>query len=196
MATSKVELVNKALTLIGANPIVSLDDPDQNARVINRVYEISLCSILSQCKWNFATKRAMLSSVVDTLAWYDSGEVYVYQKPVDMVRPFGVSSLSAVWREEGEYIISDTQGLGMRYVYFLDNPSKYSASFIEAFTDKLASDIAYMIVNSATLGEKYARLYVVSLANATSENAQSGTQQVPEDGAWELAKYQDGNVKA
>jgi hypothetical protein len=190
MAISKTELCNKALTLVGANSITNIDDDTTNARILNRVYESSLRSALSECKWNFATKRLLLSLSADTLTWYDSGEIYVYAKPTDIIRIFGVNSIGARWREEGDYIISDTAGLGIRYVYYLDSPSQYSASFIEAFCHKLCSDIAYMVVNSATLGEKWKVMYeTISLPKATAENSQTGTQQTMKDDAWELAKH-------
>lgn len=197
MAITKTEIVNKALTLIGANPIINLDDDSNNARVVSRVYETSLRSILGECKWNFATKRALLSAVTDDLAWYDSGETYVYNKPADVVRIFGVSSSGVAWREEGDFIISDTSGLGIRYVYYLDVPSKYPSYFVDALVDKLCSDIAYMIVNSDSLGEKYKKLYeTVSLPKAMSSNSQTGVQAYLQDDAWELAKYNNTSSEA
>lgn len=197
MAISKTELINKSLTLLGASPITSIDDDTNNARIVNRVYETALRSILSECKWNFATKRALLGLVTDTMAWYYTDEAYVYQKPIDMIRIFGTSDDNAMWREEGDFIISDTAGLGVIYTYYLDNPDKYPASFIEAFSDKLAADIAYMILNSATKAEEmYKKYQSVTLPNARSENSQSGAQQYLKDDAWELAKYGNENLNA
>lgn len=197
MATSKIEIINKGLTLVGAAPITSIDDNSNNARIASRVYPLSLRSVLSACKWNFATKRALLSVLTDSLEWYDTGENIVYQKPSDMVRIFGTNSKTAIWREEGDYIISDTTGLGVRYVYFLDTPSKYSVEFIDALIDKFASDIAYALVNSQTLGEKFKKLYEsLSLPNAMSLNSQTGTQQTMVDDAWEFAKYTDGSLNS
>jgi hypothetical protein len=197
MALSKTDILNKALTLIGATPITSIDDDTNNARILSRVYEGALRSILGECKWNFATKRANLSVSSDTLAWYDTGETIVYIKPTDMIRIFGVSSENVAWREEGDYIVSDATGLGVRYVYYLDTPSKYSSEFIDALIDKLCSEIGYAIVNSQSLGEKFKQLYeTVSLPKAMSRNAQAGVQQTLKDDAWELAKYQDTQVDA
>ena len=197
MALSKTDIINKALTLVGASPITSIDDDTNNARIASRVYEASLRSILGECKWNFATKRALLSVSGDTLAWYDVGETIVYVKPTDMIKLFGVSDPGARWREEGSYIISDSSDLGVRYVYYNDTPSTYSSDFITAFIDKLCSDIAYAIVNSASLGERYKQIYEsVSLSKAISSNSQSGIQQTIQDDAWELAKYHDGQPNA
>lgn len=192
MPVSKVDVINKSLTLVGAAPVTSIDDSSNNARVLNRVYDIALRSILSECKWNFATKRLLLSSSSDTMAWSYTGEAYVYVRPSDVIRIFETNDDDATWREEGDYILSDTSGLGIKYVYYIDSPSKFPAFFTDALIDKLASEIAYMIVNSSSLGEKYKMLYEsVSLPKAMSANSQIGVQQTVKDDGWEMAKFND-----
>lgn len=194
MAISKTQILNKALTLVGAAPVTNIDDDTTNARVLSNVYETSLRSLLYETKWNFATKRALLSVTTDVPSWYDTAETYVYIKPSDMIRIFGTNDKYATWREEGDYIYSDTSALGVRYVYYLDTPSKYPAYFIDAFVDRLCADIAYQIVNSSTLAEKYKTLYEgASLPKAMAANGQTGVQQTLQDDAWELSKYNDIN---
>lgn len=195
MAISKTEICNKALTLVGANPIVSISDDTQNARILNRVYELSLKSILSEAPWVFALKRSLLAQSADTLEWYDTSENYVYVRPNDMIRAFRANDDNAVWRQHGEYIVSDTSGLGLEYVYFLDVPSRYTTSFVEAFVDKLCSDIAFMVLNSKTIAENYLEKYEkVSLSKALAENAQIGTPIGMKDGAWVNAKFGGAEV--
>lgn len=192
MAITQTDILNKSLTLVGAAPVVSIDDDSNNARILNRVYEIALRSILSECKWNFATKRVNLTSVSNTLAFEDVGESYVYIKPVDMIRIYSTNPVSASWREEGDYIISDSSELGVRYVYYLNIPGKYPSYFLDAFIDKLASEIAYAIVNSASLAESFIKKYEgISLPKAVTANSQTGIQQTLQDDAWTLSKYQD-----
>jgi hypothetical protein len=174
MAT-KAQIVNKSLTNLGAAPIVSLDDDSQNANIVNRVYETSLRAVLSETRWNFATKRALLSELEEELDWHYTGEGFVYSRPSDAIRIFESNAPNAIWREEGDYIISDTQGLGVLYVYYLDDPAKYPSFFIDAFSDKLSSEIAYMILNSAEQGKMWFEKYSgVSLPKARAENAQIG----------------------
>lgn len=197
MAISKTELLNKSLTLVGANPITSIDDDTNNARILSRVYEAALRSILSECKWNFATKRDKLTVSAQTFDWYYTGETYIYTKPSDIVRIFGTNDDYATWREEGDYILSDTAGLGIVYVQYLDDSTKFPASFIEAFSDKLCSDICFMVLNSASKAESFLEKYEkISLPKARSENAQIGKQQYIRDDAWELAKYGNGSIEA
>jgi len=197
MAISKTEIINKSLTLLGANSITNIDDNTNNARIVSGVYEIALKSILSECRWNFATTRKLLTSVDVDLDWYDAGETFIYAKPVNCVRIFGTNDDNATWREEGDYIISDTAKLGIRYVYYLDEPNKYPVFFVEAFVDKLASDIAFMILNSSQKSQEMLERYTkISLPKAMSENAQAGEHQYIKDDAWELAKNSNGSVDA
>ena len=187
---TKTDICNKALTLNGASPIVNLDDDTNNARILNRVYDLSLRSILSETCWNFATKRKLLASVDVTLDWYHTGENYTYARPSDAVRLFEASDRYATWREEGDYILSDTAGLGIKYVHYIDSPSRYTAAFIEAFSDLLASNIAFMVLNSKSQAEAMLQKYeALSLPKARSENAQVGMQQEVHDDAWERAKW-------
>lgn len=189
MAISKTEICNKALTLLGANPITSITDEAQNARILSRVYELSLKSILSEAPWVFALRRSLLALSADTLAWEDTNEQYLYVKPNEVIRIFRASSDDAIWREHGDYIVSDTDDLGVEYVYFLDVPSKYTTSFVEAFVDKLCSDIAFMVLNSKTVAQGFLEKYEqVSLAKALAENSQIGTPIGMRDDAWDKAK--------
>jgi len=194
---SKVEIINKSLTFLGSAPITNINDESNNARIMNRLYDTSLRSILSECLWNFAIKRKLLAVSTDTLDWYDPGVTIVYGRPSDCVRIFGVNNDNAIWREEGDYIVSDTVDLGIKYVQYIDDTSKFTSSFTEAFIDRLAYDASFSILNNskitASLLEKYEK---VSLPKARAENAQTGAQQYIKDDAWELAKYGNTNLNA
>jgi len=127
------------------------------------------------------------------MPWEYDTEAYVYVRPSTVVRIFDVSDVHAIWRVEGDFIISDTNSLGIKYVYDHDDPSKYPASFSEAFIDKLASDVSFMILNSSTKAKAFLEKYeTVSLIKAMAENAQTGTHLYPRDDAWEGAKFSDG----
>lgn len=192
MAITKTSTINKALTLCGAAPITNITDDTNNARIANRVYEQARISILTECKWNFATTRTTLSLSAEDVAWKYVNEAYIYVRPADAVRIFGVSDDKASWREEGDLIIADTANLGIRYLYDIDIPAKYPPKFLEAFVDKLCADIAFAIINSAKMAAAFTEKYEkVSLIKAMAENSQTGVQQFVEDDAWEVSKYQN-----
>lgn len=191
MAISKTVIINKALALIGAKQIQSVSDGSDLANLVDSIYETALKAVLSECKWNFATKRASLpTNSTVTLDFYDVGETVIYDRPTDIVRIYSSDPPYAKWREEGDYVISDSNGLGLRYVYYLEDTTKYPIFFVEALVDKLACDLAYAVVNSATLAEGFIRKYQnISLPKAVAENSQTGVQQTLQDDAWEIAKY-------
>lgn len=196
---SKTALANKALILIGAEAISSIDSGETNADIMNAIYSTALKGILSECLWGFATKRALLVSSATTMAWYHTsqGESQVYAKPTDIIRIIGTNDDYAIWRDEGSYIVSDTIGLGIKYVYFNDDPTTYPASFTEAFVDLLASQASFMILNDKGKAEDMlAKYHKISLPKAMSENSQVGTQQYMRDDAWELAKYNNTSPEA
>jgi hypothetical protein len=186
----KVTIVNRALSLLGAEPIVNLTDNTPEAQIANRFYDESRKSVLSEVLWNFATKRVVLNAVVGSPAWSLDQVNNIYQLPSDIIRIFGISSNSATWRIEQDKLITDVVGIGILYVFDLTDTTKFSASMTDAFADKLAADMAYAILNSNTeaklLLEKYEGQ---SLPKATSENSQEGTPQEIKDDLWSYAKY-------
>lgn len=194
MSVSKTTTVNKALTLCGASPVSAITDDSNNARIVDRVYEIARKSILSECLWSFASTRTTLSVTSAALAWNFPDESYVYVRPTSAVKIFDVNPNYAIWREEGSSIITDTASLGIRFVYDHDDPSLYPGYFLDAFIDKLCVDISYAIINSVSKAEAFLSKYTkVSLPNAKSANSQIGTQQLPLDDAWTGAKQSSGS---
>jgi hypothetical protein len=193
MAITKTATINAALTLCGSAPITNITDDTNNARICNRVYEAALKSILCETKWNFATTRGTLSLSAAEMPWEHEGEAYVYVRPANVIRIYEVSDKYATWREEGDYIISDTASLGIKYVYYHDDPSKYPGFFLTAFIDKLCAEICFMILNSSTKAEAFLSKYKkISLPDAMASNSQIGTQQEVIDDAWLQAKFHNG----
>jgi len=163
---------------------------------LSNVYELSLQSILAECKWNFCTIRYLPSVLSSGSTNYPvflcPGEAVVYTLPTDVIRIWMTSPVNANIREESGLLISDTANLGIVYTYYDDNPGDYPSYFLDAFIDKLCSDIAYLIINSAKMAGAFIEKYEkVSLPKAMSANSQTGNQQPLNDGAWVEAKFSD-----
>lgn len=200
MATyTTVAICNKALVLCGASPITALTDDSVNARALNACFDISLMDFLTECKWNFSTTRSTLATVstATLVPWYHAGESVVYTRPAGALRVWELSELNAVWREEGNYIIADATGLGAKWTYNNSEVGLWSPAPISAFMDKLCSEISYQIINSVQKAESFFSKYTkVSLPKAMSQNSQTGTQQVPNDDEWTIAKGGNGGNQA
>lgn len=193
MATySTTAIVNKALVLCGATTVTAITDDTPNARAVNTIYEIARKTFLTECRWSFSTTRSTMATVAtSTIAWFHTqeDETYVYTRP-DALRVWEVSDIYAIWREEGDYLIADTAGLGVKYAFDQSDLSKWRPSAIEAFIDKLCADISFMIINDPKKAQIFLEKYEkISLPKAKSDNSQTGFQQTVVDDAWTSAKY-------
>jgi hypothetical protein len=194
--TSQVSISNRALTFLGSNRITSLSEDSLEAKTISSMYEQSLRSILSECRWTFATERVLLTGIAESPAWQNDGMTNYFQLPSDVIRIFETKDPKAIWRVEGERVLANVSTFGILYVKYLDEPSKYSSQFTEAFARKLAADCAYEITNSASLAQQHLEIYRgQDLEDAMAENSQIGTAEFIIDDQWTNAKYSfvDGN---
>ena len=196
MATyTTVGLCNHALVLCGASPITSLTQDTPNARALNAVYENARKGFLTECRWTFSLTRSSLATNATTglFPWTYDEEAYVYNRPANALRIWGVSDIEAIWREEGQYIISNTASLGTLYTWDHEEVGLWRPKAVVAFMDKLCSDICFMILNSATKAEAFLSKYQkVSLPAAMAEESQTGMHQQVIDDEWLKSKYGNG----
>lgn len=199
MATySTITICNRALVLCGASPITALTDDTANARALNAIYDMDRKSHLTENRWTFSLTRSTLAtnSTTNLVPWFHDyeGETIVYDRPSDCLRIWEMDDPYARWREEGQYIISDTNGLGAKWTFDHNTPSQWLPKFVDAFIDKLCSSISFMILNDAKKAEAFLAKYEkVSLPAAKSENSQTGTHQVIIDDEWTSSKYYNGS---
>lgn len=149
--TSKVDIVNRALDKLGADTIVDLTQDIENARVMNRQYNIVLRSLLRSYNWNCAITRTVLAPLATTPAFdYD----YQFQLPADCVRPLFPKDVTD-WVVEGKKILTnDGNSINLRYIRMLDDPNDMDDCFIEVFACRLAEESAEKITQSKSKRDK------------------------------------------
>lgn len=199
MATyTTIGLCNHALLLCGASPITALSDDTANARSLNAIYENARKGFLTECRWTFALTRSTLSTVsTATLGFLYDDESYAYTRPADALRVWQMSDIEAIWREEGNYIISNTASLGTLYTYDHSEVGLWRPKAVLAFIDKLCSEICFHILNSGTKAQAFLEKYEkVSLPNAMAEESQTGIHQEVIDDAWLRSKHGNGGNSA
>lgn len=192
MATySTLSVINYALVLCGANTVAAITDTTPNASALNNVYDFARKNFLTDNKWTFSTTRSTLSTVATTaFAYLSNDESYVYTKPTGVLRVWEVSDSSAIWREEGDYIVSNVAGLGMKWSFDQTDHTKWASYSVQAFCYYLASEIAFQIMNSASRAADLKKYYDSTvLPNAQAKNSQTGDQQAVRDDSWERSKY-------
>ncbi len=192
MATySTTTVINYALILCGATTVSTITDDTPNARALNSVYDFCRKDFQTENRWTFSTTRTTLATVATTtFAWLHDEEGYGYSRPSAALRIWEMSDLNAIWREEGEYIISDSADLEAKWAWDQTDHTKWQPAAVQAFSYYLASEIAFQIMNdpkkSQLLREYYQK---IALPKATAQNSQTGYHQTVLDDFWLNTKF-------
>tara|TARA_R110000744_G_scaffold50958_5_gene109938 strand:- start:2338 stop:2892 length:555 start_codon:yes stop_codon:yes gene_type:complete len=169
MATTFVEIANRALTFLGEVPITALSDDTKPARACNRLYEQTRDQLLRDHPWNFAIKRV-------SIAANTTAPVYEYTNafdwPADCLRIIEVDT-SEEWAVEGRQIVTDASApLQIVYVHQVTDANLFDAKFIEAYSLRLAADIAYEITASQTVANVAEQKFAAMLQEGRLVDAQ------------------------
>lgn len=179
---SKLEIINQALGILGANQIHSIDDNTLEAEAGRKMYVTALDSILAETDWNFAIKRVLLNKSEKSVAW---GGGNYYDLPADLIKICEIKDKCCQWKKEGNYILANTADFGITYVSRCTDASLYPSYFKEALAVKLAADMCYVLTNSSektnTIIEMYKGEY---LPIAKTHNAREKSSPVINDGYW------------
>lgn len=185
MAT-KVEIVNRALQLLGAKRITSLGEDSRNARAASAAYEPVKLAELRKHPWSCATKRAQLAADSTAPLFTKSN---AYQLPADWVRlldPDPEVTLNDLdWNIEGKRIITnDSAPLNIRYIYDVTDPNEMDALFREAFSAKLAEALCEEITQSNSKIATANVAYKEAIAEAKRTNGIEKTAAKPPEDSW------------
>lgn len=108
-----------------------------------------------------------------------------------------MSDIEAIWREEGNYIISNSPSLGTLHTYDHAEVGLWRPKAVIAFIDKLCADICYMVLNSPVKSQAFLDKYKkISLPDAMAEESQTGTHQEILDDYWLKSKFGNGGNSA
>lgn len=200
---SQIEICNLALSHVGAPSIASLTENTRQSRECNRLYEILRDTVLSDFPWNFARKRlvlALLSSV--TYSGWDYAYAYPVDclKAREIYNPYTTKTYTDGQYVSGNYVESAVQvkadkiefeiaanaDLDTRviltmqedaeliYTARVQDANMFSALFIDAFSWRMASDLALPLKGKAALQQQMMALYRERLGRGQQENANEG----------------------
>jgi hypothetical protein len=171
---SNVDICNSALNMIGASNIISLTEDSRAARVCNQRFEFVRDAVMRAHPWNCLIVRTSLSADSDTPAFeFD----HQHTLPTDpyCLRVLRPEDPDTVFRVEGRKIISSTTPFKMIYVARITDPNEYDQLLIESIASRLAADISYALVNSASLSQMLMATYENKLSEARFVDATEGT---------------------
>lgn len=159
MATTKIDIVNRALVLVGANKIASFEDSSTEANVADELYEEFVESLLTRCRWRFAVEQQQLS----LLATAPTGRYeYAYQlpssPPVVHINTVTNNDYPIPYERYGDKIFVNGYGsnsvLVMDYI-FKPEENLFPPYFRNALIYRLASAFAGSIARDAAMVNQF-----------------------------------------
>jgi len=145
MVQTKIEICNMALALCGTRRITAMDNPSREARACNDNYDICRRAILRRHRWNFATKRVILSTVSATVPAF--GYTNAFNLPDDFIRVHTVYTGELVidtadYRIEQGLVLSDKDELWLKYVYDIEDTTQFDPLFDRYLAATLAETVS------------------------------------------------------
>lgn len=177
MAT-EVSICSNALRRLGDDPITSLTDDTERARLCNSFYVPSRDLVLRSHPWNFAVTRATLAQLSDTPAYEYS---YQYALPAD---PYCLRVLEMQYKDyvfkiehyasQGRVLLTNESTAKILYIARVTDTALFDSMFVDVLTAKLAVDLAYPVTNSVKLQDQMQKLFQQKLSEARSVDGQEG----------------------
>jgi len=172
---SEVEICNIALYRVGAERITSLAANNKRAKLCNDIYPFERDLLLREHPWNFATKRISLAKTVNIPEYGFDSE---FQLPPDYVRVIDTEYgdyETFEYKIEGDKLLCDESSVKIEYITKISDTTKFDAKFTEVLALRIASRLAYSMVNSSTLQERIFGEADASMRDARLFDAQEGT---------------------
>jgi hypothetical protein len=176
MSASAIDICNLALTRLGHSNVQSLTEESEESRKCSMLYDRIRRTALRAHPWNFATTTVALAPLEGDDVLYDWD--YVYQLPADQLRllyivdpsdkdnfkiPFEVRS--------GGVLLTDQEDARIRYIKDVSDTSAFDEQFIEAFSYRLAADLAMPLTGKAEYANAMNSLYNTTVRAAMASDA-------------------------
>ena len=173
---SEVDICNSALNAVGASNIISLTEDSKAGRICNQRYPFVRDNVFRAHPWNCLINRVELAQDTDTPAWEFA---YQYTLPT---APYCLRVLEMEGEEngieykiEGRKLITDEGTVKIRYLARVTDPNEYDVNLVETLAAAMAAEIAYPLVNRASLAAQMLEIYRLKLSEARFIDATEGT---------------------
>lgn len=175
-ANSPIDVCSRALILIGADPITSFDDGNNEALIASNMYEDVARSALVNCRWRFATNQVVMNRLSDApTGRFDAA----YQLPSGwlMTHAVTVNDFPIQYQTYGNKIYTDASSgetLVLDYTYRADEQD-WPSYFTVAVEYDLASVFAVSLARDQGLAQLMSNQAQASMIRARNLDAQQQT---------------------
>jgi len=175
-AQSAVDVCSRALILVGAEPITSFDDGNNEALIASNMYEDVARASLLNTRWRFSTDQAVLNRLSDApTGRFDAA----YQLPSGwlMTHVVTVNDTPIEYQTYGDKLFCDesaTSELVLDFTYRA-NEQGWPSYFTIAVEYELASVFAVSLARDQSLAQLMSQQAATSMMRARNLDAQQQT---------------------
>ena len=166
MNNTAVSICNTALLRLGQKQIQSLTEQSQVAQVCSMFYDTCRKRALRFGAWRFAQKVvALAQSAVSPSTW-----AYAYAIPADCIRIIRLeiphSLIDIEFEPVGAEIWTDLQGASLRYIWDIEDPSRFDETFVDVLASLLTVEMAVPLTADSGRQATAMRMFEMSLLSA------------------------------
>jgi hypothetical protein len=163
MATSKTHISNLALSMIGEDVILDINDVTNDAAQKCKLhYKPTAKEVMRAANWNCLKKRIQLASnPTPAFEWE-----YSYTQPVECVRVVRVNGISpgnsyaqSLYEIEGRDILTNSDECKLQYIEYTDDVTVFDALLDRAIITLFASRLASIIPGDDELSLRLLDVY-------------------------------------
>ena len=174
----KIDIINLALARIGVAAIERIDEPSEAARQAKSFYDHSRRAVLRKFNWSFATRRTSLAQVQTVPSDYR----FAYRYPVEALYvrrlykegsllPWSAKYYKILGDKEGRVIYTNEEFAEVEYTADIKDTTLFDDVFIEAFSWKLAADIAFTLTGNQSIATNAVQAYNAYFMDAVGADA-------------------------
>lgn len=177
MSATDVSICSNALLELGAQPINSLTDASDRARLASNLLPTIRDSVLRSHPWNCAIARVALAPDATAPAFdWD----HQFTLPGDFLRALsvGLDGQAEAYAVEGRKLLCNANPAYLRYVFRNTNAATWDAMLVRAMELAMAGAMAYGITQSASLRDS---LKAELLRHMKTARSADGQEDPPQD---------------
>ncbi|MBN21317.1 MAG: hypothetical protein CL678_08530 [Bdellovibrionaceae bacterium] len=185
-ANAKISICNYALNLLGVNNINSFDEDNVPSELCRNVYDMYKRSMLQDHNWSFATKRKGPLTLANPWAQPDFQFNHAFFLPTGCIRVIlatwdpntnYVRPQNAIYQIEGPFLLSNWSQVYVKFISEDTDEVLFTPMFIDAFSVRLAAEMAMPLTNSLDLQDSLFRLYTAKVRMAANADGMQGSSQ-------------------
>lgn len=179
-----ISICNKSLSILGFPPIESLtDENDVSAIVCNAAYELVKAELLEIREWTFAVVRGIMEPSPSPPLFGFKNRFVVPENVSRVVEVSDNEDFNPAtrgkfkWVKEANAILSDADIIYTRWLRIDIDENLFSPAFTNAFSYRLASEIAMPLSEDMSKVETLSGIYELKIREASAQDGGQGVQE-------------------